>query len=167
MVANSGGPTFQSQVIGAVVNPMLWVGRLGLNVKPSNFSEFENPQRGLIPTLKDEECIPSLTYGYTAGAYYSKSEISFMSGGFIDSRNNRKPTAWGRLTFGGYDQSRFVPNNITFPFDTNDSRKPSLNIQAIISQDFQRQNCESVAGWRCVHAGRFCRVAHMAASVRL
>jgi len=73
MVANSGGPTFQSQVIGAVVNPVLWVGRLGLNVKPSNFSEFENPQRSLIPTLRDEGYIPSLSYGYTAGAYYSKS----------------------------------------------------------------------------------------------
>jgi hypothetical protein len=72
MIANSGGPTLKSQVIGAVTNPKLWVGRLGMDVKPSNFSGFENPQRSLIQTLKDEKYIPSLSYGYTAGAYYSE-----------------------------------------------------------------------------------------------
>lgn len=38
--------------------------------------------------------------------------------------------------FGGYDQSRFEPNAITFPFDANDSRKPSVNIQSIVTRDF-------------------------------
>lgn len=38
--------------------------------------------------------------------------------------------------YGGYDQSRFVPNNISFPFDANDSRKPSVNIQSIVTRDF-------------------------------
>lgn len=71
-IANSGGPTLQNQVISGVVNPRFWVGRLGMDVKPSNFSEFENPQRSLIKTLKEENYIPSLSYGYTAGAYYSK-----------------------------------------------------------------------------------------------
>lgn len=74
MVANSGGPTLSSQVIGAVVNARLWVGQLGIDVKPSNFSGFEDPQRSLIQTLKDESYIPSLSYGYTAGAYYSESD---------------------------------------------------------------------------------------------
>jgi hypothetical protein len=46
-----------------------------------------------------------------------------------------KPNAFGSLTYGGYDQSRFVPNNVTFPFDANDSRKPSLNIQSIVTTD--------------------------------
>jgi hypothetical protein len=73
MIANSGGPTLQNQVIAGVVNPKLWVGRLGMDVKPSNFSEFENPQRSLIKTLRDENYIPGLNYGYTAGAYYSES----------------------------------------------------------------------------------------------
>jgi hypothetical protein len=76
MIANSGGPTLLNQTIGGVVNPRLWVGRLGMDVKPSNFSDFENPQRSLITTLKEEGHIPSLTYGYTAGAYYSKSDGS-------------------------------------------------------------------------------------------
>jgi hypothetical protein len=73
MIANSGGPTLLNQVVAGVVNPRLWVGRLGMDVKPSNFSEFENPQGSLIQTLKEENYIPSLSYGYTAGAYYSQS----------------------------------------------------------------------------------------------
>lgn len=72
MIANSGGPTLAKQVIGGVVNSRLWFGRLGLDIKPSNFSEFDNPQRSMIQTLKDENHIPSLSYGYTAGAYYSE-----------------------------------------------------------------------------------------------
>lgn len=50
-----------------------------------------------------------------------------------------KPNAFGSLTFGGYDQARFVANNISFPFDANDSRKPSLNIQAIVTQNMRNQ----------------------------
>jgi hypothetical protein len=79
MIANSGGPTLQNQVIAGVVNPRFWVGRLGMDVKPSNFSEFENPQRSLIRTLKDENYIPSLSYSYTAGAYYSESASKYRS----------------------------------------------------------------------------------------
>lgn len=72
MIANSGGPTLENQTIGAVVNPRLWIGRLGMDDKPSNFSDFDNPQRSLITALKEEGLIPSLSYGYTAGAYYSE-----------------------------------------------------------------------------------------------
>jgi hypothetical protein len=82
MIANSGGPTFQNQVIAGIVNPRLWVGRLGMDSKPSNFSEFDNPQRSLIKTMKEENYIPSLSYGYTAGAYYSKlaqKELGILS----------------------------------------------------------------------------------------
>ncbi|KAH7400533.1 aspartic peptidase domain-containing protein [Phaeosphaeria sp. MPI-PUGE-AT-0046c] len=118
MIANSGGPILPKQVVAGVVNTRFWVGRLGMDVKPSNFSEFENPQRSLIETLKEENYIPSLSYGYTAGAYY------------------RKPSSYGSLVFGGYDQSRFEPNAITFPFDANDSRKPSVNIQSITTRGF-------------------------------
>jgi hypothetical protein len=42
---------------------------------------------------------------------------------------------YGSLVFGGYDQSHFEPNNVTFPFDANDSRKPSVSIQSIVTQN--------------------------------
>lgn len=38
------------------------------------------------------------------------------------------------MIFGGYDQKRFEENSITFPFDANDDRKPSLSIQSIVTQ---------------------------------
>jgi hypothetical protein len=136
MIANSGGPTLENQTIGAVVNPRLWVGRLGMDVKPSNFSDFENPQRSLIKTLKDERYIPSLSYGYTAGAYYSQSDhVRVSQTGKRLTKIIEKPNVYGSLTYGGYDQSRFVPNDVTFPFDANDSRKPSLSIQTILTQN--------------------------------
>jgi hypothetical protein len=46
-----------------------------------------------------------------------------------------KPNVFGSLTYGGYDKARLVMNNVTFPFDADDSRKPSLNIRSIVSQD--------------------------------
>jgi hypothetical protein len=51
-------------------------------------------------------------------------------------RETEKPNAFGSLTYGGYDKARFIMNNATFPFDADDSRKPSLNIRSIVSQDF-------------------------------
>jgi hypothetical protein len=41
----------------------------------------------------------------------------------------------GSLTLGGYDQSRFEPNNVTFPFDPDDDRSVSVNIQSIVAKD--------------------------------
>lgn len=61
---------------------------------------------------------------------------------YITAKKQRKltstteqPNVYGSLTYGGYDQSRFVPNGVMFPFDANDSRKPSLKIQTIIGQN--------------------------------
>ncbi|KAL1605460.1 hypothetical protein SLS60_005010 [Paraconiothyrium brasiliense] len=73
MLQNSGGTTIPSQVIAAMASPSIWVGMVGLGQKPANFSEFDNPQEGLMSTLKNEGMVPGKGYGYTAGAYYSKS----------------------------------------------------------------------------------------------
>ncbi len=37
----------------------------------------------------------------------------------------------GSLTLGGYDASRFTPNNLTFPFDADDSRRLTLGLQTV------------------------------------
>jgi hypothetical protein len=94
MIANSGGPVLKNQVIGGLVNPRYWVGRLGMDVKPSNFSSFDNPQRSLIQTLREENYIPSLSYGYTAGAYYSESATGSIPGDILDrlTANQRNRT---------------------------------------------------------------------------
>jgi hypothetical protein len=45
------------------------------------------------------------------------------------------PKALGSLTLGGYDASRLTPTKITFPFDPDDDRPLSLNIQKITAKD--------------------------------
>ena len=57
--------------------------------------------------------IPSLSFGYTAGAKY------------------RQKSVFGSLTLGGYDASRFTPNNLAFTFGSDDSRSLLVGIQAI------------------------------------
>ncbi|KAF2799538.1 acid protease, partial [Melanomma pulvis-pyrius CBS 109.77] len=117
MVQNSGGPTLEKQVVAGVKTKTIYTGLFGLSPKASNFSEFNNPQPSYMTTLKNSKTIPSLSFGYTAGAYY------------------KSPKVLGSLTLGGYDSSRYESNNVTFPFDTNDDRPISLNIQNIIAKD--------------------------------
>jgi hypothetical protein len=66
-----------------------------------------------MQTLKDENKIPSLSYSYTAGAAY------------------RIPQQYGSLTLGGYDASRYIANNQTFPFYQDDSKVLSVGVQKI------------------------------------
>jgi hypothetical protein len=61
--------------------------------------------------------IPSISYGYTAGAPYRLKKVL------------------GSLTLGGYDASRFTPNNLTFPFSTDDSRVLTVGIQTIMASN--------------------------------
>ena len=41
----------------------------------------------------------------------------------------------GSLTLGGFDESRFVPNNVSLNFDSNDSRSLTLAIQSITANN--------------------------------
>ena len=41
----------------------------------------------------------------------------------------------GSLTLGGYDAARFVPNNLSYPFDADDSRSLTVGLQSIIVSD--------------------------------
>lgn len=64
-------------------------------------------------TLADQSLVPSLSFGYTAGAKY------------------RLKSVFGSLTLGGYDASRFTPNNLTFTFGPDDSRPLLVGVTAI------------------------------------
>jgi hypothetical protein len=64
-------------------------------------------------SLRNQSIIPSLSWGYTAGAAYRAKKVL------------------GSLILGGYDNSHFVPNNMTFSFSADDSRPLTLAVQAI------------------------------------
>ncbi|KAG8160861.1 hypothetical protein KVR01_009125 [Diaporthe batatas] len=109
-------PATEHQVVAGVATPNYWVGLLGLGANYTNFSEEERPS-SLLRTLKDEGNIPSLSYGYTAGAPYRYSKVV------------------GSLTLGGYDSTRFTDNTISLPFGSDSERPLVVGLQSAIGTD--------------------------------
>jgi hypothetical protein len=68
--AGEKGPSLQSTIIGTLVSSNFWMGHLGLHPKPTNFSAFEDPVPSFMTGLFAQQSIPSLSFGYTAGASY-------------------------------------------------------------------------------------------------
>lgn len=69
----SGGPTLQQQVIAGIVTDKWYLGVLGLNPQVINLTDYNDPKRSLLSSLRTAGNIPSLSYGYTAGAHYRQS----------------------------------------------------------------------------------------------
>jgi len=74
-IDNSGGLNATNVVVGGIASKDFYLGVIGLGPKPSNFTTFNNPMPSLMGILNSTQKIPSLAYGYTAGASYSKSYI--------------------------------------------------------------------------------------------
>ncbi|KAF3217342.1 hypothetical protein TWF679_002354 [Orbilia oligospora] len=113
----SDGPNTSNQSIAGIATKDFFLGVLGLNPRPTNFSTFNNPVPSLLQNLRDAQKIPSLSWGYTAGNQYRFNNV------------------FGQLILGGYDSSRFVHNNIYIPFDSQDLVDLSVNIERITSSD--------------------------------
>ncbi|EMD86458.1 hypothetical protein COCC4DRAFT_193842 [Bipolaris maydis ATCC 48331] len=99
------GPLVANTTIGTLVTSNFWLGHIGVHAKPTNFSSFDDPVPSYIMDLFDQKSIPSLSFGYTAGAQY------------------RDQTILGSLTLGGYDASRLIPNDLTFIFAPDNERE--------------------------------------------
>lgn len=74
-ISRSGGIELQNQVVAGIETQDFYLGSFGLGVKPINFTNLDDPQPSFMQALKNQNMIPSLSYGYTAGASYS--ECSF------------------------------------------------------------------------------------------
>lgn len=75
----TAGPTLQSQVVGAVAANAFYNGIFGLNHQASNFTTLNDPQPSFLSTLKARNLIPSVSWGYTAGASYRElNSIGFV-----------------------------------------------------------------------------------------
>lgn len=72
MVQNSGGPTLQDQVVGLLGKSPFFTGFFGLSPKAANFTNYNDPRPSYLTTLKNKRQIPSLSYGYTTGAFHSE-----------------------------------------------------------------------------------------------
>lgn len=117
-VQGSGGPTLQDQVIAGIVVNDFYLGMFGVNPKPTNYTDLGGEQQDSYMTaLKKENLIPSTTFGYTAGAPYRLKKVL------------------ASLTLGGYDQSRFTPNPLSFTFASDNDRDTVVGIQSITAKD--------------------------------
>lgn len=65
-----GGPSLDSQVVVGIETYSYYVGMFGLGPQPTNFTDFSDPHPSFLSTLKSKNLIPSLSWGYTAGASY-------------------------------------------------------------------------------------------------
>ena len=106
-------PSAGKQVIAGITTMSFYLGALGLNPWPVNFTELDNSHPSLLSTLKNQSKIPSLTWAYTAGAY------------------NYHPPVFGSLTLGGFDASRFVSSNLNFSMNGDISRDLLVAVQTI------------------------------------
>lgn len=73
------GPLVANTTIGTLVTSNFWLGHIGVHAKPTNFSSFDDPVPSYIMDLFDQKSIPSLSFGYTAGAQYRKSTPAHKS----------------------------------------------------------------------------------------
>ncbi|KAF7197498.1 hypothetical protein HII31_01308 [Pseudocercospora fuligena] len=103
----------EKQVVGGYANDKYWLGLLGLatrqtdlSVDASSEAVFQSP----LASLLQNGTIPSLSFGYTAGSYYGKSQ---PKNGILSGITDRAAGAnnFGSLTLGGYDASRRSPQS--------------------------------------------------------
>ena len=114
-----GLPELSHQVVAGYAAKDFYIGSLGISPHPELFETFNDPQPSLLATLRNQSLIPSVSWAYTAGAYY------------------REPKVYGSLVLGGYDDSRLArgenETGIDFPFGADISRDLLIGIREISS----------------------------------
>ena len=75
--SSGGGPqiSVDHQVVAAIATNKFYLGSIGLAPQVVNFSDSSDNSPSFISSLKNQTLIPSLSYGYTAGAYYSECSV--------------------------------------------------------------------------------------------
>ncbi|EPE31751.1 Acid protease [Glarea lozoyensis ATCC 20868] len=93
-----------------------YLGFLGIGVEPVIYKEFGNYSApSFFEQLAIDGLIPGLSWSYTAGAAYRLSAGQSM-----------------QLIFGGYDASRFIPNNVHFTLKEDSTRDIVVGVQSIL-----------------------------------
>ncbi|KAE8441154.1 hypothetical protein EG329_005810 [Mollisiaceae sp. DMI_Dod_QoI] len=125
----SGTPALSSQLVGGITTTDLFTGIFGLNPAATNFSNDSPVVASYMSTLKAQNQIPSLSYGYNAGNGY------------------RFNTVLASLTLGGYDASLFNANNLTFAFNSQGNADLTVNIKSIAQTSSSRNGSLSTTSF--------------------
>ena len=106
------------QVVEAFVSVDFYVGSLGLSPQSINITSLNDHYPSIIGSLRQQGLIQSTSWGYLAGASYYSYPVS----------------AFGSLTFGGFDTSRFnKSSNLTLAGGSDPYRPFLLGIESITS----------------------------------
>ncbi|KIW03838.1 uncharacterized protein PV09_05137 [Verruconis gallopava] len=115
--SSSGGVSLSDQIVAGIASKDFMLGVFGLGIQPTSFSSSAGASQSFMTNLRNADLIPSLSYGYTAGASYRNKKVE------------------SSLTLGGYDQSRFTPSNQSLSFSSQDSEVLKVGVQSIIAED--------------------------------
>ena len=117
-IQGSGGPTLQDQIVSAFTDTGLYLGMFGANPTSTNFTPTDQDRPSYLSTLREQNMIPSLSFGYTAGNQYRLKQV------------------FGSLILGGYDSSLFFPEQtLSVPMGPNVGRELMVGIQSISSKN--------------------------------
>ena len=95
------GNNVNQSVVAGIATKKFYLGSFGLNPETSTLPNTSAPLPNFMSALNKSGSIPSLSWSYTAGNQYRPGPV------------------YGDLVLGGYDDSRFEANDISFSF--NDS----------------------------------------------
>lgn len=115
--SSSSGLSVNHSIVAGTADKSYFLGLLGLNDRPTSFSSSANNSQSFLRLAKSANSIPSLSYGYTAGARYQGSGVL------------------GSLTLGGYDSTRFIASNFSFPFGSEDAEPLQVGVQSIVADN--------------------------------
>ncbi|KAL5384387.1 hypothetical protein PMIN06_009691 [Paraphaeosphaeria minitans] len=116
------GPTLVNTTVGTLISSDFWLGHFGVNPKSTNFTNFTDPSPSYMTLLFEQNHIPSVSFGYTAGAQYHGASVL------------------GSLTLGGYDASRFIENDLTWTFAPDNERDLVVGIVDISATSSTKSN---------------------------
>lgn len=125
--------TLNKQVIAGIATKDFYLGNIGLAARPLDWTDHTESSPSLMSSLKSQNLIPSLSYGYTAGASYRMLLLPCRL--YTADRHLGKGNGNASLTFGGYDASRFEPNDVSFSFGSAVLRQLVVAVQSITVTD--------------------------------
>lgn len=118
--ADSASLSLEHQTVAGVAETSYYyLGHIPLGIPDSSFSSLSQSIDSFLYQLRNQTKIPSLSFGYTAGAKYKLKSV------------------FGSLILGGYDSTRFIPNAnpISFSFSTDPSRLLTVGVESIMATD--------------------------------
>ncbi|KAK3639111.1 hypothetical protein LTR56_012660 [Elasticomyces elasticus] len=104
-----------SQLIAGFASGNYWLGELGLGIASGNFSVQSKNIPSLLESMKTDNLVPSLSFGYSAGASYEEDA--------------------GGLVLGGYDTARMSDTNLTVPLGGDKNQTLGVAVKGIVAQN--------------------------------